>query len=313
MSIPKNINLQKVRFPYTNSNYTATMTPVTNEELIEAHNLDEQRRGLMESSIGRRDQCLRAFSRSIGDRSLLEVDRRTIEKFLDGRHSRTGSKATMSTRSVWLAHLSEFYKWAIRDDLTEVNPTAKIVRPHSQPGLPRPADTEDLFIALSAAGRMHRCWVLLAAFQGMRCQEIAGLKVDDVFARKGKIRVTKGKGGKQRMLPLHPEVLEALKALPMPRDGYVFLRPRGTPYPPEVLSSQFNKFLRSAIPDHKVTAHQLRHWFATEFYAETHDLRLTSEVMGHADTSTTQVYTKVDVGMATAPLQSLTLNPKETP
>ena len=267
----------------------------------------------MQSSIGRREHCLRVFARSIGDLSLLEVDRRTIEQFLDKRHSRDGGPARLSTRSAWLAHLSEFYKWAIRDDLTEHNPTAKIVRPHPPVGLPRPVDTDDLSAALAAAGPMHRCWVLLAAYQGMRCQEIAGLRVDDIYEKKGKIKVTKGKGGKERMLPLHPAVHRALVELPMPHSGYVFVRPRGGPYPPAVLSAQFNLFLKSAIPNRKVTAHQLRHWFGTEFYGQTHDLRLTAEVMGHADTSTTSVYTRVDVEAATAPLQALTINQGETP
>ena len=286
---------------------------MTNDELIAAHHLDQQRRGLMASSIARRDHCLRVFARSLGDVPLLEVDRRMVEKFLDHRHGKDGGSAQLSTRSVWLAHLSEFYKWAIRDDLTEHNPTAKIVRPHVVAGLPRPADTEDLNAALSVAGPLHRCWVLLAAYQGMRCQEIAGLKVDDLYEKKGMVKVTKGKGGKERMLPLHPEVHRALADLPMPRDGHVFTRPRGGPYPPATLSREFNLFLKSAIPNRKVTAHQLRHWFGTEFYQQTHDLRLTAEVMGHADTSTTSVYTRVDVESATAPLQALNITKGETP
>ena len=265
----------------------------------------------MASSIGRREHCLRVFVRTLGDRSLLEVDRAEIEAFLDKRRGKDGGDAQLSTRAMWLAHLSEFYKWAIRADLTEHNPTAKIIRPHSTTGLPRPADTEDLHAALAVGSPLHRCWVLLAAYQGMRCQEIAGLKVEDVFAKKGKVAVTKGKGGKQRMLPLHPDVLAALKVLPMPRSGYVFVRPRGGPYPPAVLSAQFNRFLKEAITDRHVTAHQLRHWFGTEFYRQTHDLRLTAEVMGHSDTSTTAVYTRVDVSDAAGPLMALSFDKQE--
>lgn len=284
---------------------------MTDDELLDACKLDQERRGLMPSSIERRQHCLRVFARSLGDGGLLSATRQQIERFLDGRRGKDGGDAQLTTRSMWLAHLSEFYKWAIREDLTEVNPTAKIIRPKTSSGMPRPADTEDLHAALAVASPLHACWVLLAAYEGMRCQEIAGLKVEDVFVKKGKIAVTKGKGGKQRMLPLHPDVLAAIKALPMPHKGYVFVRPRGGPYPPAVLSAQFNKFLKGAIPERHVTAHQLRHWFGTEFYRQTHDLRLTAEVMGHSDTSTTAVYTRVDVSDAAGPLKALSFDKQE--
>jgi len=60
-----------------------------------------------------------------------------------------------------------------------------------------------------------RCWLLLAAYQGLRCQENAGLKREDVLYELDLLRVVHGKGGKQRLIPLHPEVRRATMALPI--------------------------------------------------------------------------------------------------
>lgn len=78
----------------------------------------------------------------------------------------------------------------------------------------------------------------------------------------------------------------------MPRTGWMFTRPRGGPYSPVDVSHDFNRFLRSA----GVTgsAHTLRHWFGTNLYAQSHDIRLTQEMLGHANIVTTAIYTAFD-------------------
>ena len=78
----------------------------------------------------------------------------------------------------------------------------------------------------------------------------------------------------------------------MPRSGWIFLRPNGGPYKPEDLSHEFNAFLRAN--DVPATAHQLRHWFGTNLYGQTHDLRLTQEMLGHSNLATTAIYTQFD-------------------
>jgi integrase len=67
----------------------------------------------------------------------------------------------------------------------------------------------------------------LAAFAGLRVQEIAGLDRDDIIEAKGLIRVRHGKGQKERIVPLHPDVLAALRCVPIPKTGAIFVRPRG--------------------------------------------------------------------------------------
>ena len=120
----------------------------------------------------------------------------------------------------------------------------------------------------------------LAAFGGLRVAEIAGLDRDDIIEAKGLVRVRHGKGDKERIVPLHPDVLTALRVLPMPRCGPIFVRPHGGKFPPNRLGVVVARYLRDLSID--ATAHQLRHWFATSVYAATHDIRVTQEFLGRS-------------------------------
>lgn len=268
------------------------------DQHLAAIRLAQRRRGLLMSSIDKREIYLRAFMRAMGPRSILVATTEDIEVFLDGRD--IGPR----TRGQWLAHLGEFYRWAIGVGLVGADPTREIVRPKLRRCLPRPAPTGDIVAVLAGASPQMRCWVLLAGLQGLRCREIAGLRREDVIETEGLLRVV-GKGDHERMLPLHPDVLAALRDLPMPRAGWVFLRPRGGRYTANAVSRFFNAWLH----DHGMaaTAHQLRHWFATQLYNSTRDLRLTQEMLGHSSPETTAVYVAFDRRAAGEAIRALTL------
>lgn len=235
----------------------------------------------------------------MGDRSIFEVEREDVERFLDGR------SLSARSRHSWLSHLHCFYQWAIDNELTAKDPAARIPRPKIRRTLPRPASTKELRRAVEAAPPVLKCWMLLAACQGLRCQEIAGLRREDVLEDDGLLRIVHGKGGHERIMPLHPEVLEALQALPLPKTGVVFERPMGGPYHPHGLSRRFNAGLLELHVN--ATAHQLRHWFGTQLYATSKDLRLTQEMLGHASPQTTAIYTAFDRTAAVAAVRSLGL------
>jgi integrase len=182
-----------------------------------------------------------------------------------------------------------FYAWTIEEGLTHEDPTAKIRRPKMGRLIPRPVNSDELADALRHANPKVRCWILLAAYGGLPCQEIAGLRTEDVLDEPdgGYLRIVRRRRAaapSERLLPLHPEVLEALRALPMPRQGFIFERPWGGRYTPANLSHDFNKALRKLGV--RATAHQLRHWFGTNLYANTKDLRVVQEMMGHASPTT---------------------------
>ena len=119
----------------------------------------------------------------------------------------------------------------------------------------------------------------LASLAGLRAGEIGDLERDDIIEAKGLIRVRHGKGDKERIVPLHPEVLEALRCLPMPKTGAIFTRPRGSRHTGATVSQTVNRYLDELGID--ATLHAGRHWFATSIYARTHDIRVTQELLGH--------------------------------
>jgi integrase len=129
-----------------------------------------------------------------------------------------------------------------------------------------------------------RAMLCLAAYQGLRCVEIAGLRREDVLETRtpAVLVVTTGKGGKERILALHPETLDSLRRLPLPRSGWVFPLQRidhtstgGRHFydAAHQVSLAISGYLRGL--DIPASAHMLRHWFGTSLYGATRDLRLT--------------------------------------
>ena len=162
-------------------------------------------------------------------------------------------------------------------------------RATTYPLLPRPVTDEQLAEALAGTAGQHHLWILLAAYAGLRCAEIAGLHRDDILNDLGMLRIL-GKGGKERLVPIHPLVAEALGRWPMPRANVpIFHRPGGGAWPAALLSRTASELLHGLGLD--VTMHQFRHWFGTRTLRACRNLRTVQELMGHASPNTTAVYT----------------------
>lgn len=123
----------------------------------------------------------------------------------------------------------------------------------------------------------------LAAFAGLRCAEIAALDWADL---NGDMMLIHGKGGKQRVVPVHPFILASLRALPN-RHAY---GPVLNVNPVQVSHAIRQHLLTCGIV---ASAHMLRHWFATTAYEESgSDLRMVQELLGHSSPTTTAIYTR---------------------
>lgn len=246
--------------------------------MIEAHCLWLRRRGLAPATIHIRRAKLNAVEQRYG---LATATTEQIEELLDTR--RLGDKA----RYCWISHLSQFYRWGIDFGLLADDPTARLARPRMKQGKPRPIGTDDLLRAIQQAPPTMRCWLILMAFAGLRCQGVAGLRVEQIAWDDNMILVVE-KGERERLVPMHPWVRTELRRTPMPTSGPVFRRPRGGPYPAAQVSRETSLFLSSLGIG--ATAHQLRHWFGTNVYRQSKDLRVTQELMGHASPTTTAGY-----------------------
>lgn len=243
---------------------------------------DQRRRNLSEGTIEKRESVARRCSTHAG-RPMLELTREHIEAWLDSRRT-----VTPRTRYAYISHLAAFFTWAIREDLAVHDPTVKITRPKVHVGLPRPIATGDLRTAIDAAPTVElRAMLKLAAYEGMRCHEIAQMQAADVLdTHDPPLVLIHGKGGKERLVPLHPDALAELRCHGIPNRGHVF-----GPYPAWKVSHMIRAHLHDC--DVRASAHQLRHWFGTSTYEQSGgDLRMVQDLLGHSSPATTAIYTK---------------------
>jgi integrase/recombinase XerD len=213
--------------------------------------------------------------------------RTDVESFLRARPGRKGERMGPAARATSLSHLRAFYRWGVTEYLVKRDPTLAVATPRRPHRLPRPIREVDLALAFTAAEGLLRTCIGLGALAGLRCAEMAGLRWDDVDLVLGELRVI-GKGGRERVIPLHPQLLELL--IDLPRDHPHVL---GRAYTAHHISRVVAHGLRGLGVD--ATAHQLRHRFGTVAYrnAPDHDVLAVAQVMGHASSQTTQIYAEV--------------------
>lgn len=256
----------------------------------------QRRRGLRARTITERTRTLLRLEQA-GPLLALTTDQ--IDDWLDAQ------PISLRSRRAYLSHLSAFYKWAVISGQRIDDPTTVIEPPKVPRKLPRPIGDDDLDIALQMAPPRMKAWLLLACYEGLRCMEIAQLTREDVLDRHPPplLRVLDGKGGKEAVLPLHPDVHDALDVFGMPSSGPVFVSARGRPFAAATVSGYVAGYLHGlGLHD---TAHRLRDWFGTTVYADTHDLRLTQEVMRHADPGSTAGYVAFNEPGAVAAVTNL--------
>ncbi|ADZ72638.1 tyrosine recombinase XerC [Polymorphum gilvum] len=223
------------------------------------------------------------------------------------RRRRAGAQSRSLARG--LAGIRSFLGFLERRG--EVNAAAAgAIRPPRQPrSLPKPVSAADARAIVSGELAMEaEPWIearnaavlTLLYGCGLRLAEALSLTGRTAPRRGTKTLTIRGKGGKERIVPVLPVVCEAVDAYlklcpytPEP-DGPLFLGARGGPLNPRLVQLAMQK-LRSALalPD-SATPHALRHSFATHLLAGGGDLRTIQELLGHASLSTTQIYTEVD-------------------
>ncbi|MGC1780554.1 MAG: tyrosine recombinase XerC [Xanthobacteraceae bacterium] len=229
-----------------------------------------------------------------------------VRAFLAARRGQNiGSRSLMRS----LAGLRAFGRYLERAGKGKVGALAAVRSPKIGKTLPRPLSdsaAKRMADADSAAGDGREPWIHardaavlgLLYGSGLRIAEALGLKRGDLGAR-DTLTVT-GKGRKQRMVPLLPQVQKliagyvALCPYDLPEEGPLFVGAKGGPLSPRLIQLAMAR-LRGALglPE-TATPHALRHSFATHLLARGGDLRSIQELLGHASLSTTQIYTAVD-------------------
>jgi integrase/recombinase XerD len=253
--------------------------------LLRAHLAAMRLAGRRATTVRARRQILSALSASAAT-DLARVTRPDVIDFL-GRDSLSDG-----SRGIYLLNIRMFYQWAIDEDLLTTDPTLKLKGPRQHRGIPRPIPPDDLGAALMSARGTVRCWLLLGAYAGLRCCEMAELRGEDIDLERLTMRII-GKGGRPDLMPIHPVLADELRL--WPRTGYLFphQKDRLRHVLPGSVSAEVNNHLhRMGIA---ATAHATRHLFGTTAYRQSkRDLRMTQELLRHQSPLTTAVYTKVE-------------------
>jgi integrase/recombinase XerD len=203
------------------------------------------------------------------------------------------------------ACLRSFYRHLRRQELTESDPTARLAPPRRGRKLPQVLSYPEVQKLLEAAkgtgpaALRDRAMLEVMYACGLRASETIGLEVTDADLRRGFVRAH-GKGSKERIVPLGREAAGALRRyLRSGRPDLVGSKPerklfvnfRGGPLTRQGLYKIIQRHAKTVGLEGKMSPHTLRHTFATHLLAGGCDLRSVQEMLGHADISTTQLYT----------------------
>lgn len=265
---------------------------------------DYQRaKGLSDRTIENRAYMLAALERESGVQ-LVDVGLRHLR----ARLGRGVSKGTMQTeRDCFRA----FFRFLREEDYRTDDPSERLAPIRAPRGEPRPYSREQIAALLETGSyRKTRAMILLGCYQGLRAGSIARVHGSDVDLVARTIRVT-GKGGKVRVLPMHPVIAEL--AATMPAADWWFPARGGRPGP--IHSRSVSDLLtrakkRAGITEPNLTGHSLRHSFGTHLVDEDVDIRIVQELMMHESLATTQIYAGVSArkkaeGIAKLPVREV--------
>lgn len=192
------------------------------------------------------------------------------------------------TRKAYRNTISSFFRWLHKSGRRSDDPSLDVPgvkKPHAHP---RPCPDRYIAAAMKMATTSERLMIRLGAECGLRRGEIARVHSDDVVADSaGRSLIVRGKGDKQRIVPLPDD----LAGIIMDARGYLFPGRFGG----HVEESYIGDHISRLLPD-GYAAHTLRHRFATTAYAATHDLFVVAELLGHESVETTEHYVAMPDG-----------------
>ena len=268
------------------------------------HHIRFERR-LSEHTVSAYRRDLAALGEYCAERNLADWSRLStgdLRRFAAGAHRRGLAPRTVQRR---LAGARSFFNYLETEGAISHNPARGVTAPRPPRGLPQTLDLDQVTRLLDitdrdAAACRDRAMLELMYSSGLRLAELISLDLGGIDMREGLVRVT-GKGRKTRILPVGRKAIDALKAwahrraeLAAPGENALFVGVRGRRIDASSVQARIDYWARRAgLPGH-VHPHMLRHSFATHVLESSGDLRAVQELLGHADISTTQVYTHLD-------------------
>jgi integrase/recombinase XerD len=263
-------------------------------------------KGLADNSVLGYRRDLKAFVEFLRktNRRPVEATRDDLRAFLASLFHRG-----LSARSVarHLVSLRNLYRFLAKEGTLQKNPTIEIDAPHVGQSLPKYLTTTEVDALLqqpdpsTPLGLRDKAMLEVLYATGMRVSELTGLAWDDFEVNLGVVRC-RGKGNKERLIPVGKSALRAVEAyvqrgrpaLEKKRgSAFLFLNPRGGRLSRVGFWKLITRYGRAAGIATAITPHVLRHSFATHLLERGADLRSIQLMLGHSDISTTQIYTHV--------------------
>ena len=273
--------------------------------------------GLSVHTLRRRDSALRRFIEWCDERSL--DDPRTITKPILERYQRflydyrkdNGDALSLSSQHAMLSPIKGFFKWLTQENYLLYNPASELVLPKKPKALPRHIlTTEQVFMILSAPdietpeGLRDRALLETLYATGIRRSELVMLMEHDIDHSRKTLFVREGKNRKDRYLPLGERALYWINRYQQevrPRllidhqEKRLFLTDYGEPFNGGYVGGLVKRRIKEAGIDKPGSCHLFRHAMATHMLDNGADIRFIQAMLGHADLSTTEVYTRVSI------------------
>ncbi len=231
------------------------------------------------------------------------VDRTLLLAYILNLKERNYAPATVARR---VAAAKSFFRFLVSEGILESDPAENLSSPKVGKPLPKPISIPEIQRLLEQPAKLStpeanrdKAMLELLYATGMRVSELVSLHIDEVNLEAGYVRCF-GKGSKERIIPIHQKATEALKEyisefrpllLHNNEERALFLNRHGEQLTRQGFWNILKNYAKQANLGSRVSPHTLRHSFATHMLSGGADLRSVQELLGHANISTTQVYT----------------------
>lgn len=241
------------------------------------------------------------------------IDADDLKSFVAGYVQNQERKYSRRTVSRKISTLKSFYKFLNRKKYLDSNPAKKLIFPKLSRNLPAVLDERTINTLLESKefsghvlGLRDRAILELFYSCGLRLSELINLKPEQIDFKRNLVKV-KGKGSKERIVPVGLHAIQAIQTYLLRRESYykekkvfpefefVFLAKNAKRMYPALVNRIVNKYLARVTESKKKSPHVIRHTFATHLMNRGADIRAVKDLLGHASLSTTQIYTHVSV------------------
>lgn len=231
-----------------------------------------------------------------------QLNQHHVRSYLAERHRKGRSPKSLHRE---LSSLRTLYRYLMREQAADANPALGVRAPKVRRKLPTTLDADQLGQILdfqddSPVGLRDRAIMELFYSSGLRLAELIGLNLGDIDLREGLVEAT-GKGAKTRRLPVGRQARDALQqwlkvrgALAATEEPALFVGVRGRRISRSTVQKQLARRALEQGAPRRIHPHLLRHSFASHLLESSGDLRAVQELLGHANISTTQIYTHLD-------------------